>query len=345
MAYNIAEDLWYQYFTADGPQWLILLFMYGFRTLWAAIGILVDLGIVYITVKTPSLRSICNILIATESFCALVLNLGYFISFFVVASGTKFIRYEHCFWALILPSLFGTLAQPVMVFTGLDRVFAVACPFWYQQRSAKKYLALVSSFLILYGIFVFVVYYLDYMQTKDIMLSCSTHEMLQSSLAPIMKFSGLAMSALIIIVYTFCWFFVFKFASTSQNVTENNRKLNKSLMFIIGLNLFGVFAKIIIDQILQAFLVANVFIHTPYSTVYSFLTIAVYSANAPVLYIMSSEYRARFDQHFPWIVKIYGKIARSTATVMPSATPPRPWIIINNGIGPAMNGGITPRHI
>uniref|UniRef100_A0A183CE63 G protein-coupled receptor n=1 Tax=Globodera pallida TaxID=36090 RepID=A0A183CE63_GLOPA len=133
MSYNVTADLWYQYFNANGAQWLILLGVYGFRALWATLGIFFDFGIVYITVKSKSLRSICNILIAMESAFALILNIGYYASFLIVLSGIKFIRYEYCFWYVIVPCLFGDVAQMTMVFTGVDRLCAVAFPFWYAK--------------------------------------------------------------------------------------------------------------------------------------------------------------------------------------------------------------------
>uniref|UniRef100_A0A914HDV6 G-protein coupled receptors family 1 profile domain-containing protein n=1 Tax=Globodera rostochiensis TaxID=31243 RepID=A0A914HDV6_GLORO len=319
MSYNATADLWYQYFNADGPQWLILLGVYGFRALWATLGICFDFGIVYITVKSKSLRSICNILIAMESAFALILNIGYYVSFLVVLSGIKFIRYEYCFWYLIVPCLFGDVAQPLMVFTGVDRLCAVAFPFWYQQRKIRKYLLFVVAIIILFGISDYVLLYIDYKQIEDIMISCSPNEIGQSFLAPVKKIIGLTFSAIIMVVYSFCWFFVFKFTKTSEKVSENNRKLIKSLLLIICLNLIGVFIKCAVELILNNFVVIDVFIHAPFSIAFSFLTITVYSANAPVLYIVSIEYRTRFDQHFPWFPKLIAKILRTT-TVTPIST-------------------------
>uniref|UniRef100_A0A914HD08 G-protein coupled receptors family 1 profile domain-containing protein n=1 Tax=Globodera rostochiensis TaxID=31243 RepID=A0A914HD08_GLORO len=331
MEYNATSDLWYQYFNADGPQWLILLGVYGFRALWATLGICFDFGIVYITVKSKSLRSICNILIAMESAFALILNNGYYVSFLVVLSGIKFIRYEYCFWYLIVPSLFGDLCQMTMVLTGADRLCAVAMPIWYQQRKIKQYLAIVAVFLCCFAIYDFVILYSDYIFTKNIMISCAPNDIGLGPFGPIMNFKTFTLSAVIVALYTLCWFFVFKFTATSQNVTENNRKLIKSLLFIIGLNLIGVAAKSVIKFIFQYFMVVNVFLKTSNSIAFSFLTITVYSANTPVLYIVSTEYRARFNQHLPMLTILFQqKIGANTSAtaniVAPTATVSRPWV-------------------
>lgn len=72
-------------------------------------------------------------------------------------------------------------------------------------------------------------------------------------------------------------------------VTENNKKLIKSLIFIICFNLIGVCFKSSV-QLLFKNIQMSVFIKNGFSTLFSFFTIAVYSANAPVLFIMRSEY-------------------------------------------------------
>lgn len=77
-----------------------------------------------------NLHSVCNILIALESFFAIFQDASYFVSFGVVTSGVKFIRYENCFPILIPMALCGEAAQITMVFTGIDRLISVLFPIW-----------------------------------------------------------------------------------------------------------------------------------------------------------------------------------------------------------------------
>jgi hypothetical protein len=77
-----------------------------------------------------SLHSICNILIALESFLAIFQDASYFVSFFVVSSGLKFIRYQNCFPILLPLAVCGDAAQITMLFTGIDRLFSVLFPVW-----------------------------------------------------------------------------------------------------------------------------------------------------------------------------------------------------------------------
>ncbi|KAL3100903.1 hypothetical protein niasHT_029324 [Heterodera trifolii] len=150
-------------------------------------------------------------------FLSLILDIGYYASPFVLVSGQKFIRYEHCFWALVIPCLCGDMAQFTMVAIAIDRLIAVAFPLC--------------------------------------MVSCTTSDMGQSFIGKI-------------------------------NVEEWNRKLIKALCFIIALNLIGVFVRVSVDLVFQAYAIVDVFIRTPYSIVSSFFTIIVYNADGPLLYIV-----------------------------------------------------------
>jgi hypothetical protein len=70
-------------------------------------------------------------------------------------------------------------------------------------------------------------------------------------------------------------------------VNDKNKRLIKSLTFIIGMNLIGVFVKTTMSFMLNTYWKgADVFVKNTYAIGMSFVTIAVYSSNAPVLYIV-----------------------------------------------------------
>jgi len=72
-------------------------------------------------------------------------------------------------------------------------------------------------------------------------------------------------------------------------VNEKNKRLIKSLTFIIGMNLIGVFVKTTMNFMFNTYWKgADVFVKNPYAIGMSFVTIAVYASNAPVLYIVRS---------------------------------------------------------
>ncbi|KAL3108756.1 hypothetical protein niasHT_019243 [Heterodera trifolii] len=178
------------------------------------------------------------------------------------------------------------MAQFTMVAIAIDRLIAVAFPLWFKNRAANRYLAIVFSFIFGYGFYDLILRFFDYSYTKEIMVSCATNEMVQSFIGKIIKINGLVLSGLLMSAYSICWFMVFKLPTVSQYVEEWNRKLIKALCFIIALNLIGVFVRISVELIFQAFAIVDVFIRTPYSIVSSFFTIIVYSTDGPLLYII-----------------------------------------------------------
>uniref|UniRef100_A0A914HFT8 G-protein coupled receptors family 1 profile domain-containing protein n=1 Tax=Globodera rostochiensis TaxID=31243 RepID=A0A914HFT8_GLORO len=291
MAYNVSADLWFQYFNEDGPQIWILTIAFGARSAWAILGIVFNIGLIYVTICNNSLHGSCNILLAMESFFATTMNATYLVSFVVVVCGLRFIRYQYCFPIIILPgNVLGNCAQMTMVFTGLERLQSVLFPIWYKKRSTKTNISLASLLLVGYSTYQFNIYYIAYQDNMDLMVSCSTTEIIAGKMAAQMNVNGYTLSAILMGTYTLIWVLVFKLRVTAKNVSEKNIRLAKSLMFIIGFNMVGVFIKCI-GLFLFQYVTVNVFVN----------------ANSPLLYLMSTEYRTRFNQHFPWLQKLVGK--------------------------------------
>uniref|UniRef100_A0A183BXI6 G protein-coupled receptor n=1 Tax=Globodera pallida TaxID=36090 RepID=A0A183BXI6_GLOPA len=226
-----------------------------------------NISLIYVTCCSKSLHGICNVLIALESLFGTTMDATFYVSFLVVISGLRFIRYQYCFPIIIVPGVvMGNCAQLAMVLTGLDRLIAVLFPLC--------------------------------------MMSCSTTEKTTGNLAALMNANGYTLSAILMTFYGLLCFLVFKLSATAKNFDNESKKLVKAMVFIIAFNLFGVFIKCFVQFLFQ-FVVVDVFFKNYYGIAFSFVTIAVYSANAPVLYVISSEYRARFNKHFKWLPRIF----------------------------------------
>ncbi|KAI3408153.1 hypothetical protein GPALN_012002 [Globodera pallida] len=305
MVYNASADLWYQYFDASGPQIWILIILFGVRSIWATIGIMFNISLIYVTCCSKSLHGICNVLIALESLFGTTMDATFYVSFLVVISGLRFIRYQYCFPIIIVPGVvMGNCAQLAMVLTGLDRLIAVLFPLWYKTRNGERYFLFVALMLVVYSIYQFTINYIAYQTISDIMMSCSTTEKTTGNLAALMNANGYTLSAILMTFYGLLCFLVFKLSATAKNFDNESKKLVKAMVFIIAFNLFGVFIKCFVQFLFQ-FVVVDVFFKNYYGIAFSFVTIAVYSANAPVLYVISSEYRARFNKHFKWLPRIF----------------------------------------
>uniref|UniRef100_A0A183CE62 G_PROTEIN_RECEP_F1_2 domain-containing protein n=1 Tax=Globodera pallida TaxID=36090 RepID=A0A183CE62_GLOPA len=153
-----------------------------------------------------------------ESFFATAMNATFLVSFVVVVSGFRFIRYQYCFPIIILPgTIFGNCAQMTMVFTGLERLQSVLFPIWYKKRSTKTNISLASLVLFGYSIYQFNINYIAYQDNMDIMVSCSTTEMIAGKMAPQMNANGYTLSAILMGTYTLIWFLVFKLRVTAKS--------------------------------------------------------------------------------------------------------------------------------
>ncbi|KAF7632993.1 hypothetical protein Mgra_00007575, partial [Meloidogyne graminicola] len=105
-----------------------LIEIYGIRSIFSFISIILNITLIYVTIKIKSLHNLCNILIALESFFSILLNLNYFVSFILSLIGHPFIKFNLCFWFMILFIISGNNAQITMVLIGIDRLIAVKMP-------------------------------------------------------------------------------------------------------------------------------------------------------------------------------------------------------------------------
>ena len=64
-----------------------------------------------------------------------LMDVSYFFSFFIVLSGIRFIQYSVCFPILLPLTTASQCAQMNMLLTGIDRLFAVLLPVWFETVS------------------------------------------------------------------------------------------------------------------------------------------------------------------------------------------------------------------
>jgi hypothetical protein len=68
-------------------------------------------------------------------------------------------------------------------------------------------------------------------------------------------------------------------------ISNSNLRLIKSLGFIIGIQLFGVFFRVLMKLMFNNYWKVDIFVMKTYGLLSTFLGIIVYSVNAPVLYV------------------------------------------------------------
>ncbi|KAL7075703.1 hypothetical protein ACQ4LE_005176 [Meloidogyne hapla] len=117
-----------------------------------------------------------------------------------------------------------------------------------------------------------------------------------------MYFNGIVLSATLMITYILIWFLVF-LRKSSGNVISVNRRIIKSLIIIIILNMIGVFINNALRQIYN-FVTVDVVTKNFITFINSHLSIIAYSSNAPVLYFCSEKYQKAFNECFPLLVHL-----------------------------------------
>ncbi|KAL3067874.1 hypothetical protein niasHS_016463 [Heterodera schachtii] len=101
-------------------------------------GINLNMLLVYVTVKSKSLHSTCNILIAIYAFSISFILIGNSVTFFIVLFGINFISLQLCFYIQIIPLLFTAFAILLQLCIGIDRLVAISFPIWYKMGGSGK---------------------------------------------------------------------------------------------------------------------------------------------------------------------------------------------------------------
>nr|CAD2134522.1 unnamed protein product [Meloidogyne enterolobii] len=136
---SISDDtkLFYLLSTEQGPKFALIL-PSVLLTLIAIIGIPLNAGIIYVSVKYRNkLNSTANFLIALNAFFDLLQLTHPFPFFFVATSSTNFIG-TFLSMRLLIPALFGIQCSLTCIaFTAIDRLIAVVIPIKYNQMSKR----------------------------------------------------------------------------------------------------------------------------------------------------------------------------------------------------------------
>ncbi|KAL3086719.1 hypothetical protein niasHS_008201 [Heterodera schachtii] len=101
-------------------------------------GITLNMLLVYVTVKSKSLRSSCNILITFYAFSISFILIGDSVPFFVFLFGINFISLQLCFYIQIIPLIFAAFAISLQLCIGIDRLVGISFPIWYKMGGSES---------------------------------------------------------------------------------------------------------------------------------------------------------------------------------------------------------------
>ncbi|KAL3118461.1 hypothetical protein niasHT_008693 [Heterodera trifolii] len=102
----------------------------GILALVALMGVCFNSCLIYVTIKSKSLHSPCNFLVALCAFFASFLLIGSTSKFFVFLFGFNFISLRSCFFMQIAFCFGTSCAANLQLFIAIDRFFGVVFPLW-----------------------------------------------------------------------------------------------------------------------------------------------------------------------------------------------------------------------
>nr|CAD2167474.1 unnamed protein product [Meloidogyne enterolobii] len=123
--------------------------MYGGHFILSLIGLFLNILFVYLTIKSKSLHGRCNLLLAFNSLTITPLQLFSGVKFFVLFSGTNFIRLKTCYYFAFLPLIGAGLATSAQICVGVDRLISVLFPFWYKDSDIYKSTIILLIFCVI----------------------------------------------------------------------------------------------------------------------------------------------------------------------------------------------------
>ncbi|KAL3107074.1 hypothetical protein niasHT_019470 [Heterodera trifolii] len=271
------------------------------KSVLCLIGILLNLSLIYVTVRAKWLHGICNIflLIYDASFVPLFLFCGSF---------------------------------PLMLFIAIDRLIGAVFPIKY--RSVKKWSAVGIALVLcaLYS-FCYMIIALQNALRAQLPIACTTTAPLGSAVNALAK-TNFALESIAIFIYIFIWLHMNKMDKKSRkengNSTVDVRRLFKSLFSILLVDFVGWSTNSISITLLDLIGFSSASPKATDRIIYFFITSSLNymtyisaCSNSIVLYSLNQDYQRAFDQFLPnWMVKLKNALCRKHNTL----------VVPNNGI-------------
>nr|CAD2154652.1 unnamed protein product [Meloidogyne enterolobii] len=134
----------YDIFANSGLSFILIIFV-GIRWLISVVGIILNLLLFWITIRTKSLNSCCNYLIAIDALFTAIYQTSNSISMFVVLTGINFINLDICFYLMIYSILSTMMTTCLTFFIGFDRLLSVLFPFIFGSNEYSRRIIIMST--------------------------------------------------------------------------------------------------------------------------------------------------------------------------------------------------------
>ncbi|KAL3104399.1 hypothetical protein niasHS_000137 [Heterodera schachtii] len=266
----------------------------------AFIGIVLNGTVLFVTVKSSSLRGSANFLMAFICLCELIHQIGHTFFLVVVISGTNFVNLRTAD-LIMTPSIFALNCGIMAMFcAAVDRLFAVISPFNHSAIFIKYKLPYLLGHLFICVIYAALIQYFVLAVALE-----NAEDQTTGYLGDLFRYSSYLFNGCTFVL-CFCSIFfyvvIFVFIRCKNGVSQQtNARVLRSMLIILLINIGGYLFTTAMHLFINAFN-AKIF-ESPiriwqFSFIAGILLNVAAGSNAIVLYFSSVEYRQAFRNKF-----------------------------------------------
>ncbi|KAL3106259.1 hypothetical protein niasHT_013802 [Heterodera trifolii] len=266
----------------------------GIIALICFFGIALNASLVYVTVKSKSIHSKCNVLIALYAFFAIFLLIGFCVKIFIFLFGINFITLGTCFWIQFISRSACVMAIILQLCIGVERLVAFSFPIWYNMSG--KYLVF-KVLLIICLIKVIVDKCVDFYGSSKHWEKLVRCELSDPANQP--EIIGYTVYSMLIIVVAeiLCYAMLWLINWWRKSLTDlQGKRMLRSISLIMSINLIFNIGTNICFQYVFGWFNLNEFTlsHIARPVAYAFFVVG-HCSSASVLFITSSVYRRAYQ--------------------------------------------------
>ncbi|KAL3105281.1 hypothetical protein niasHT_029740 [Heterodera trifolii] len=275
-------------------------------SLVAFFGIISNFTLIYVTIRTKSLRGTANFLLALTCFFEILHQHGHFLFLYVAISGRNFIEF-HLALKICIVSLFGMAGiAPSLTFTAIDRLICIVFP-KIQINRKGLYLSFYSFVCILVGIFQTKVAFDTANQIGSQPITGTIGDLLTAHLGKTFNVPAMMFNCATIFIYVFIGIVIQKHKAkiSPSNAESTNCRIFRSIAIIICVNIGGYFTL----NIFRSFIgpqIASPIVKWFTRQILAILSNISSASIGPILYMTSEDYRRAICKEFAWLKKLIG---------------------------------------
>ncbi|KAL3089375.1 hypothetical protein niasHS_007097 [Heterodera schachtii] len=255
----------------------------GIITLICFFGIALNASLVYVTVKSKSIHSKCNVLIALYAFFAVFFLIGFCVKIFIFLFGINFITLGTCFWIQFINRSACVMAIILQLCIGMERLMAVSFPIWYNMSGKYSVFKVLITICLIKVVVDKCVDYYGSSKHWEKLVRC---ELADPAIQPEINAYTVYNTLIIMVAEVLCYAMLWLISWWRKSLTDlQGKRLLRSMSICFNF-VFGWFN-------LSAFTLYHIARPAGY-----FFYVLGHCSSAPVLFFTSSVYRKAYQSVF-----------------------------------------------